>query len=234
MPANKTEETGFLQEFIDSFTEYGDLYWQATLETFYMVGYGLAISTVIGMLLGTVLVVTRPNHIYKNRIVYQILNVVINILRSLPFIILMVAIIPLTKFIAGTTIGVKGAIVPLVFYTAPYIARLVESALLEVDKGVIEAFQAMGATRNQIIFRVLLKEALPGLILGLTIATIGLIGASAMAGVIGAGGLGDVAIRFGYQRWEPAVMVTCVIFLIVIVQVVQTLGETIAKRLRKR
>ncbi|MGE5701233.1 MAG: methionine ABC transporter permease, partial [Clostridia bacterium] len=201
-----------LADFVTSFVENGDLYWQSIKETSAMVGYSLLISTIIGLFLGVVLVVTRPNHIYENRVIYGILNVIINILRSLPFIILMVAIIPFTKIIVGTTIGVKGAIVPLVVYTAPYIARLLESAMLEVDKGVIEAFQAMGATRNQIIFRVLLKESRPGLILGLTIATIGLIGASAMAGVVGAGGLGDVAIRYGYQRWEPTVMITCVIF----------------------
>ncbi|UVI30504.1 methionine ABC transporter permease [Paenibacillus spongiae] len=223
-----------LNKFIDSFSEYGDLYLDAIRDTGAMVGISLVISAVIGMLLGIVLVVTRPNNLYANAVIYQILNVVINILRSLPFIVLMVAIIPITKWIVGGTIGVKGAIVPLVFYTAPYIARLMESALLEVDKGVIEAYQAMGATRNQIIFRVLLKESRPGLVLGITIATIGLIGASAMAGVVGAGGLGDVAIRYGYQRWEPAVMVTCIVFLVIIVQGVQSLGTYLAKRLRKR
>ncbi|WP_372339138.1 methionine ABC transporter permease [Cohnella sp. WQ 127256] len=223
-----------LADYIDSLTEYSDLYWTSIKETGIMVGYGLVISTIIGLFLGIVLVVTRANHIYENKVIYQVLNIAINILRSLPFIILMVAIIPFTKFIVGTSIGVKGAIVPLVVYTAPYLARLMESALLEVDKGVIEAFQAMGATRNQIIVRVLLKEARPALILGLTIGTIGLIGASAMAGVIGAGGLGDVAIRYGYQRWQPEVMITCVILLVVAVQVVQSLGTVIAKRLRKR
>lgn len=223
-----------IRNFIDSFKEYDDLYWKATVETFTMVGYALAISTVIGLFLGVVLVITRPNHILPQRVIYQVLNVIINILRSLPFIILMVAIIPVTKWIAGTSIGVDGAIVPLVFYTAPYLARLMESALLEVDRGVIEAYQAMGASRLQIITRVILKEARPGLILGLTIGTIGLIGATAMAGVIGAGGLGDVAIRFGYQRWEPEVMVTCVILLVVLVQAIQSLGEFIARKLRKR
>ncbi|MFX3632562.1 MAG: methionine ABC transporter permease [Candidatus Pristimantibacillus sp.] len=223
-----------LNNFIDSFSEYGDLYVQAIRETGAMVGISLVISTIVGLLLGVVLVVTRRNNLYENAVVYQILNVAINILRSLPFIVLMVAIIPVTKFIVGGTIGVKGAIVPLVVYTAPYIARLLESALLEVDKGVIEAYQAMGATRNQIITRVLLREARPGLVLGITIATIGLIGASAMAGVIGAGGLGDVAVRYGYQRWEPAVMVTCIVFLVIIVQAVQSLGTVIARQLRKR
>ncbi|RNB79502.1 ABC transporter permease [Brevibacillus fluminis] len=223
-----------LTNFFQSFLENSDLYAQSIEETAIMVGYALVISTIIGLIVGVVLVVTRKNHIYENKVVFQILNVIINILRSLPFIILMVAIIPFTKLVVGTTIGVKGAIVPLIVYTAPYIARLMESALLEVDKGVIEAFQAMGATRQQIITRVLLKEARPGLILSLTIGAIGLIGATAMAGVVGAGGLGDVAIRFGYQRWDPAVMLTCVIFLIVIVQVIQSLGELIAKRLRRR
>lgn len=223
-----------LADFFGSFGEFWDLYVQSMKETGIMVGYALLVSAVIGLFLGVVLVVTRPGHICQNTLIYQILNVVINILRSLPFIILMVAIIPFTKSIVGTTIGVKGAIVPLVVYTAPYLARLMESALLEVDRGVIEAFQAMGATRRQIITRVILREARPGLILGLTIGTISLVGASAMAGVVGAGGLGDVAIRYGYQRWEPNVMITCVILLILSVQLVQSIGTVIAKKLRKR
>jgi len=223
-----------LANFFESFAEYSDLYWSSLLQTVTMVGYSLVISTIIGLLLGVILVVTRPNHLYENIVVYQTLNIIINILRSLPFIILMVAIIPFTNFIVGTSIGVKGAIVPLVVYTTPYLARLIETALLEVDKGVIEAFQAMGATRNQIIVKVLLREARPSIILGLTIGTISLIGASAMAGVIGAGGLGDVAIRYGYQRWQPEVMLTCVILLVVIVQMLQSLGTFVAKRLRKR
>ncbi|WP_123043259.1 methionine ABC transporter permease [Cohnella candidum] len=223
-----------LADFFGIFGEFWDLYVQSMKETGIMVGYALLVSAVIGLFLGVVLVVTRPGHIYQNTLIYQILNVVINILRSLPFIILMVAIIPFTKSIVGTTIGVKGAIVPLVVYTAPYLARLMESALLEVDRGVIEAFQAMGATRRQIITRVILREARPGLILGLTIGTISLVGASAMAGVVGAGGLGDVAIRYGYQRWEPNVMITCVILLILSVQLVQSIGTVIAKKLRKR
>lgn len=218
----------------NSFAENSDLYWKSLVETAAMVGYALAFSVVIGLFLGVLLVVLRPNHLYENQTVYHILNAVINVIRSIPFIIIMVAILPLTKWIVGTTIGVKGAIVPLVFYTAPYIARLMESALLEVDPGIIEAYQAMGASRRQIIFKVLLKEARPGIVLGLTIATIGLVGASAMAGVMGAGGLGDVAIRYGYQRWEPDVMYTCVLLLILIVQAVQTIGNVISRRLRKK
>lgn len=219
---------------LNSLFERGDLYLQALIETWWMVFYSLSISAVIGLPLGVLLVVTRPNHIFQNTIIYNILNVLINILRSVPFIILMVAIIPFTKLIVGTAIGVKGAIVPLVVYTAPYIARLMESALLEVDPGIIEAFQAMGASRRQIVYRVMLKEARPAISLGLTIATIGLIGATAMAGVIGAGGLGDLAIRYGYQRWELDVMAITVIILVIIVQGVQSLGNYIAKRLRKQ
>jgi D-methionine transport system permease protein len=210
-----------------------DLYVKSINETAVMVGYSLVISSVIGLLLGVLLVVLRPGHLYANSVVYHIFNAVINVIRSIPFIIIMVAIIPLTKWLVGTTIGVKGAIVPLVFYTAPYISRLMETALLEVDSGVIEAYQAMGASKRQIIFSVILTEARPALILGLAIATIGLVGASAMAGVMGAGGLGDVAIRFGYQRWEPDVMYTSVLLLVIIVQIVQSFGNWISKRLRK-
>jgi D-methionine transport system permease protein len=218
----------------NSIFDKGDLYLQALVETWWMTIDSLLIAAIIGLPLGIMLVVTRPKHIYDNPVIYNTLNVVINIFRSIPFIILMVAIIPFTKLIVGTAIGVTGAIVPLVVYTAPYIARLMESALLEVDPGIIEAFQAMGATRSQIIFRVMLKEARPAISLGLTIATIGLIGATAMAGVIGAGGLGDLAIRYGYQRWELDVMTITVIILVIIVQGVQSLGNYIAKRLRKQ
>ncbi|NEW07564.1 ABC transporter permease [Paenibacillus sp. SYP-B3998] len=217
----------------NKFLEDADLYVKSINETVIMVGYSLVISSIIGLLLGVMLVVLRPGHIYANSGIYYILNTVINIIRSIPFIIIMVAILPLTKWIVGTTIGVKGAIVPLVFYTAPYISRLMETALLEVDPGVIEAYQAMGASRGQIIFRVMLKEARPAMILGFAIATIGLVGASAMAGVMGAGGLGDVAIRFGYQRWEPDVMYISVIMLVIMVQIVQSFGNWISKRLRK-
>jgi D-methionine transport system permease protein len=160
-------------------------------------------------------------------------STIINIIRSVPFIILLFALIPFTELIVGTFIGKEGAIVPLVVYVAPYIARLMESALLEVDAGLIEAFQAMGATRRQIIFNVMLKEARPALVLSLTIAIIGLIDATAMAGIIGAGGLGNLAYRYGFQRWETLVMIITVIILIVLVQLLQTLGNRIARSLRK-
>lgn len=222
-----------LDSFFDSLIENRVLYTEALGETAAMVGWSLLFSTLIGLFLGICLVVLRPNHIYASLSLYHLLNTVINILRSVPFIIILIAIIPITKWIVHTTIGVKGAIVPLVFYTAPYIARLIESALLEVNPGVIEAFQAMGASRRQIIWKVILKEARPGIVLSLTIATIGLIGATAMAGVMGAGGLGDVAIRYGYQRWEPDVMYVCVIILILLVQLMQSIGNWVSKKLRK-
>lgn len=222
-----------LDSFLDSLIENRVLYTEALGETAAMVGWSLLFSTLIGLFLGTCLVVLRPNHIYASLTLYHLLNTVINILRSVPFIIILIAIIPITKWIVHTTIGVKGAIVPLVFYTAPYIARLIESALLEVNPGIIEAFQAMGASRRQIIWKVILKEARPGIVLSLTIATIGLIGATAMAGVMGAGGLGDVAIRYGYQRWEPDVMYVCVIILILLVQLMQSIGNWVSIKLRK-
>jgi D-methionine transport system permease protein len=222
-----------LQALINNFTENKDLYLKASLETIQMVSISLVISAVIGFLSGIVIVVTRKGQLFENIIVYKILDAIINIIRSTPFIILLVAIMPVTRIITGTSIGVKGAIVPLVVHTIPYIARLTESSLLEVDSGVVEAYRAMGANRLQIIYHVILKEARPGLILGLTLATINLIGATAMAGVVGAGGIGDLAISYGYQRWEPEFIVGCVLILVIVVQGIQTIGNRTAKLLRK-
>lgn len=217
---------------MDNWAELGSMLFQSLNETAVMVGISIVISTLIGLPLGIILVITREGHIAENKWVHHLLGTLINILRSVPFIILMVAIVPVTKAIVGTTIGTKAAIVPLVFYAGPYIGRLVESSLLEVDKGVIEAFIAMGASPLQIIWRVLLPESFPSLILGITIATVGLIGASAMAGAIGGGGLGDLAIRYGYQQFETDIMVITVAILVVLVQGIQTLGNVLAKRLR--
>ncbi|KHF41733.1 methionine ABC transporter permease [Halalkalibacter okhensis] len=219
-----------ITEFLD---RWGDPIWKATIETFQMVSISLIISIVIALPLGTLLVLTRPNKSLENKFVYQVLNIVINITRSIPFIILLFFILPFTKFIVGTSMGVKGVIVPLVVYTAPYIARLMESALLEVDKGVLEAYEAMGIKTRHIIWHVMVREARPSLILGLTIATIGLIGATAMAGLVGAGGLGDLAYRFGHLRYEPEVMYATVIILIILVQGIQSLGNRVAARLKK-
>lgn len=208
--------------------------WDETLATLIMVSVSLLFSILIGFPLGVTLVVTRPGHILENKAVFKVLNTIINIFRSVPFIILLVAIIPFTRLITGTSIGTAAAIVPLIIYTAPYVGRLVESSLLEVDNGVIEAAKAMGATPWQIIFRFLLPEALPSLILNTTIATIGLIGASAMAGAVGGGGIGDLAITYGYNQFIGEVMVITVILLIIMVQGVQSLGNYLSKKVRRK
>lgn len=213
--------------------EMSPLFTQSLYETLMMVGIALFIATIIGIPLGVLLVITRKDHLAPNKWIFLILNVLVNIVRSVPFIILIVAIIPFTEWVAGTAIGVKGAIVPLIVFTAPYIARLIETALLEVDRGIIEAYSAMGATRSQIILRIMLREARPGIVLCLTIATIGLIGATAMAGAVGAGGLGDLALRYGYQQWNLPVMFMTVLLLICLVQLIQSFGNWTAAKLKK-
>src|SRR5690625_3474747 len=167
---------------------------QAMIDTFYMVGFSLLIGSIIGVPLGILLVITRPGGIIENKFIYKILNPIINMVRSLPFIILLVAIIPFTRFIVGTSIGTPAAIVPLIIYVAPFIARLVENSILEVDEGIVEAAESMGATPMQTIWYFLLPEALGSLILSLTTATISLLSATAMAGAVGGGGIGDLAI----------------------------------------
>lgn len=203
-------------------------------ETFYMVIFSLIISVAVGVPIGVILVITRDSGILPNRIIFTALNIIINTFRSVPFIILVVAIIPFTRLIVGTAIGTTAAIVPLVLYTTFYIGRLVENSLLEVDKGTIELSQAMGATPWQIIWRFLLPEALGSIILALTIATIGLIGASAMAGAVGGGGIGDLAITYGYNQFKTEVMVITVVTLIVIVQLVQSFGNVLSKKIRRK
>lgn len=219
-----------IAEFIDL---WGADIWSAIIETFQMVGISLLISVLLGLPLGVLLVLTRPGKALDNKILFRLLNAVINVIRSIPFIILLFFILPFTKFIAGTTIGVKGVIVPLVVFTAPYIARLMESALLEVDRGVVEAYEAMGIKTRHIIWHVLVRESRSSIVLGLTIATIGLIGATAMAGLVGAGGLGDLAYRYGHLRYEVDVMYVTVFLLIVLVQGLQSLGNVMAARLKK-
>lgn len=207
--------------------------WAAFLQTLTMVGLSLLFSTLIGLPLGILLVVTRKGALLEQIPFFNVLSGIVNIFRSVPFIILLVAIIPLTRLIVGSSIGTQAAIVPLVFYAAPYIARLIESSLLEVDTGVLEAAEAMGATPLQTIFRFLLPEALSSLVLNLTIATIGLIGASAMAGAIGGGGLGDLAITYGYQRFDTTVMIITVGILVILVQGLQTTGNLLARKIRR-
>lgn len=207
---------------------------EALWETLYMVAVSAGIATLIGVPLGVILVATSRGHILQNLWLNRILGYIANATRSTPFIILMVAIIPLTRVLAGTSIGTNAAIVPLSIAAIPFVGRVVESALREVDYGLIEAAQAMGASPFQIIRRVLLPEAMPSIVLGLTLAVISLIGYSAMAGAIGGGGLGDLAIRFGYQRFRVDVMISTVVILIALVQLVQTAGDRISQRLNKK
>ena len=202
-------------------------------ETCYMVMIAAVLATLIDLPLGIILTVTRPGHILENTGINHILGAIVNAVRSTPFIILMVAIIPLTRIIVGTSIGTTAAIVPLTISAAPYIARIIESSLLEVDPGVIEAAQSVGASPFQIIWKVLIPEALHSIVLGVTLAMISLIGASAMAGALGGGGLGDLAIRYGYQRFQADTMIATVIVLIALVQIVQSLGNRISAKLNK-
>ena len=202
-------------------------------ETCYMVFASTALSTLIGIPLGVILTVTRKDHILPNQAVNSILGAIVNATRSTPFIILMVAIIPLTRMIVGSSIGTTAAIVPLTISAAPFIARIIESSLLEINPGIIEAAQAMGASPMQIITKVLLPESLHSIVLGVTLAIISLIGYSAMAGTLGGGGLGDLAIRYGYQRFQMDVMLATVVVLIVMVQAMQSLGDYASKKLNK-
>jgi D-methionine transport system permease protein len=210
-----------------------ELILNALWETLYMVSISLFFGSIIGIFLGILLVVTRKGHIYENRFIFSIVNPIVNIFRSIPFIILLVAIIPFTRLIIGTSIGTTAAIVPLVLLIGPYISRLVENSLLEVDEGIIEAAKAMGATPLQIIFRFLMPEAFASLILSITTATIGLVGATAMAGAIGGGGLGDVAITYGYQRFSTITIFVTVVILVIVVQGVQSLGNMFERKIRR-
>lgn len=210
------------------------LIWEATLQTLYMVAVSGVIGTAIGLPLGVLLATSKRGELMSSPLANRVLGLVVNAMRSVPFIILVVAIIPFTRLIAGTSIGTTAAIVPLTLAAAPFIARIVETAIRDVDGGLIEAARAMGATPGQIIRKVLLPEALPGIVLGLTLAMVSLIGYSAMVGAVGGEGLGDLGIRYGYQRFMPEVMLVVVIVLIVLVQAVQSTGEWIARRLDHR
>ena len=199
--------------------------WLASVDTFWMLGGSLLFTVVLGLPLGVLLFLTGPRQMFEQKAVYTLLSLVVNILRSFPFIILLIVMIPLTVLITGTSLGVAGAIPPLVVGATPFFARLVETALREVDKGIIEATQAMGASTRQIIWNALLPEARPGIIAAITVTAITLVSYTAMAGVVGAGGLGDLAIRFGYQRFQTDVMVVTVVMLLILVQILQTVGD---------
>ena len=204
----------------------------AAEQTLYMVFVSLAIGTAIAMVLAVLLVLTGPNGIMPHRWPYRIINTVVNIVRSIPFIILLVFILPLTKAIVGTRIGTTAALVPLVVFIAPYLTRLFENSLLEVKQGIIGAAQAMGASYFEIVWYFLLPEAKGSLILSVTTGTIGLLGATAMAGAIGAGGVGDLALTYGYERLNFPLMLFTVIVLIIFVQIIQTIGNHYAAHSR--
>ena len=197
----------------------------ASLDTLNMLGGATLFTVLLGLPLGVLLFLTGPRQMFEQRALYAVLSLVVNVLRSVPFVILLILMIPLTVLITGTSLGVAGAIPPLVVGATPFFARLVETALREVDRGIIEATQAMGATTLQIIFRALLPEALPGLIAATTVTAITLVSYTAMSGLIGGGGLGDLAVRYGYQRYQPDVMAVTVILLLIIVQVLQMVGD---------
>ena len=207
---------------------------QGIQETLYMVAVATIIGGIIGIPLGITLVTTSKGHILENRFINQILGTIVNIIRSIPFIILMVAIIPLTRLIAGTSIGTTAACVPLTIVAIPFLSRLVETSIRDVDFGLVEAAESMGATPFQIIRKVLIPEALPTIINNITVLIVNLIGASAMAGAIGGGGLGDIAIRYGYQRFRPDVMLATIIILIVVVNVIQAGGDFASRKKNKK
>lgn len=204
----------------------------AAEQTIYMVFVSLCIGTVLAIIMSVVLVLTNSDGILKNKPIFMALNTIINIIRSVPFIILMVFILPLTKMIVGTRIGTTAALVPLVIFIAPYLTRLFENSILEVSKGIIEAAQSMGASYFEIIWYFLLPEAKGSLILSITTGTIGLIGATAMAGVIGAGGVGDLALTYGYERLNTPLMLFTVIILVIFVQIIQSIGNDFAYKTR--
>ena len=207
---------------------------EATVDTLLMTGWSLLFTVIIGLPLGVYLFLTSENQLLQNKPVYQVLSFIVNVFRSVPFLILLIVLIPFTRFVVGSALGVPGAIPPLVVGAAPFFARLVENVLRELDPGISEASKAMGATPAQTVLWALLPEALTGIIAAIIVTAITLVNYSAMSGVIGGGGLGDIAIRFGYQRYQTDMMVVTVIILIVLVQLIQSFGDKlVAKFMRK-
>lgn len=222
-----------LYSYLGNVIKYQDEMVRAMGETLTMVAIAGTVSTLIGTIMGIILVITRKGGILENSLINNILGKFINIFRSIPFVILLAALIPVTRFFMGTTIGLKGAIVPLIFGSAPFVARQIESALLSVDSGVIEAAYAMGSSPFEIIYRVLLREALPEIIYALIITTVSSIGFSAVAGTVGGGGLGDFAIRYGYQHFKTDIMVVTIIILVSLITFIQWSGEKILKKIKR-
>ena len=214
--------------------EYGELFLTGTWESIEMTVIGTFFAYIIGLPVGVLLTISRPGSLKPNMALSAVLGWIVNIGRSVPFIILLVALIPFTRFVVGTSLGVQGACVPLIVTAAPFAARMVEQSLAEVDAGLIEAAQSFGASIWQIVWKVLLKESLPSLIRGVSITFVTLFGFVAMAGTVGAGGLGDIAIRYGYQRFMTDVMVVAVVLCIILVQLFQTAGDVAARKIDKR
>lgn len=207
---------------------------KATVDTLLMLGGSLVLTVMLGVPLGVLLYLSGKGRLAANPVLNAVLSFVVNVLRSVPFIILLIVMLPLTVLLVGTSLGVAGAIPPLVVGAAPFYARLVETALREVDKGVVEATQAMGGSTFQIVTRALLPEAMPGIIAGATVTAIALVSYTAMAGVVGAGGLGDLAIRFGYQRFQTDVMAVTVVLLLILVQILQMIGDRLVAKVSHR
>ncbi|WP_414858803.1 methionine ABC transporter permease [Paenibacillus sp. Soil724D2] len=207
---------------------------KATGDTLVMLGWSLLFTVIIGMALGIILFLTSKGQLLQNLPLYGVLSLIVNILRSVPFVILMISVFPITKAIVHTTIGVQGAIPPLVIAAAPFLARLVETALREIDGGVIEAAQSMGATPWQIVWRVLMPEARPGLISAVTVTAVALLSYSAMSGVVGGGGLGDLSLRYGYMRFRTDIMIVTVVILVLFVQLLQMLGDRLVAKFNRK
>jgi len=207
---------------------------RATLDTLLMLGGSLVLTVILGVPLGVLLYLSGKGRLAANPVLNAVLSLIVNVLRSVPFIILLIVMLPVTVLLVGTSLGVAGAIPPLVVGAAPFYARLVETALREVDKGVVEATQAMGGSTFQIVTRALLPEAMPGIIAGATVTAIALVSYTAMAGVVGAGGLGDLAVRFGYQRFQTDVMVVTVVLLLILVQILQMIGDRLVAKVSHR
>lgn len=208
--------------------------WQGLLDTLMMVGVSSLAALLLGLPLAVILVITDRNNLFANPLLNRLLGWVVNLFRSVPFLILMVALIPFTRLVVGTSYGVWAAVVPLTLAATPFFARIAEVSLREVDKGLVEAAQAMGFHRRHIIWHVLLAEALPGIVSGFTITLVTMMNASAMAGAIGAGGLGDIAYRYGYQRFDSQVMITVIIVLVALVTVLQLCGDRLSRHLNHR
>ncbi|KYN77946.1 methionine ABC transporter permease [Clostridium sporogenes] len=210
-----------------------DMLFKALRETLYMVSISTVLAILLAFIPSIILIVTDEKGLKPNKVIYKSLDFIVNLLRSFPFIILMVAILPFTKAIVGKTIGTTAAIVPLTIAAIPFATRVLESAMKEVDEGVIEAAKSLGASDLQIIFKVIIKESMPSMIVAITLTIISVVGCSAMAGAIGGGGLGDVAIKYGYYRFKTDIMIYTVITLIILVQVIQSLGNAVYRKLNK-